>query len=337
MTVAAGQGLSYVLPVRWSDADGVAELAEYLHAIRPHLDELVVVDGSPEPVFDALEAALPSGATHVRPDPAYQGAMGKVPGVLTGLDQATHDRVVIADDDVRWAPDGLARAARLLEDAEVVRPQNYFEPLVWHAHWDTARSLLNRVWTGERDLGSGDFPGTLAVRAGLLRGAGGYDADCLFENLELMRTVIAAGGRVVTPLDLYVARRPPSTGHFLSQRVRQAYDDFAIPARMALWLALPPAAGLALWKRRLKALAGGVALAIASAEAGRRRAGGTAVFPASTSLLAPAWLTERALCSWVALANRLLFGGVRYGEGRISRSAHSVSELRATLAGSPST
>jgi hypothetical protein len=38
----------------------------------------------------------------------------------------------------------------------------------------------------------------------------------------------------------------------------------------------------------------------------------------------------------VALANRVA-GGVRYGDVRISRSAHSVSELRDTLAGSPST
>ena len=45
---------------------------------------------------------------------------------------------------------------------------------------------------------------------------------------------------MLSPLDLYVARRPPSAEHFLSQRVRQAYDDFAIPARMATgWLVLP--------------------------------------------------------------------------------------------------
>jgi hypothetical protein len=329
--------LAYVLPLRWHATADLPELAEYLDALRPHVGRLIVVDGSPEPVYRAVAAALPRGTDHVRPDPEHAGAMGKVPGVLTGLDRAGSDRVVIADDDVRWTAGGLRRAHDLLAAAHVVRPQNYFEPLVWHARWDTARSLLNRVWSGDRDLGPGDFPGTLAVRAGFVRAMGGYDGDCLFENLELMRSVLAAGGRVVTPLDLYVARRPPSTRHFLSQRVRQAYDDFAIPPRMGLMLALGPALALASRRKGPAALGWAMAASVAVAEAGRRRGSGSSVLPVSGSLLAPAWLAERAVCSWLAVAARAFRGGVAYGDVRLSRSAHSVSELRATLAGWPST
>ena len=329
--------VAYVLPIRWRDPDGVPELRDYLADLRPHVAELIVVDGSPEAVFRAVDAALPPRTEHARPDPAHRGAMGKVPGVLTGLARARSDCVVVADDDVRWSPDGLRRARTLLDAAEVVRPQNFFEPLVWHARWDSARSLLNRVWSGERDLGPGDFPGTLALRAGFVRRIGGYDGDCLFENLELMRSVIAAGGRVATPLDLFVARRPPTARHFTSQRVRQAYDDFAIPGRMAAWLALGPSAALALNRRRYGLIAAAAAASIAIAETGRRRGGGATVLPISGALLAPAWLAERAICSWLALGARLLRGGVAYGDVRLSRSAHSVSELRATLDGSPST
>ena len=312
--------VAYVLPLRWRDVAGLAELREYLEELRPHVAELIVVDGSPTDVYRAVAAAMPPGSDHVPPDPAHAGAMGKVPGVLTGLDRARSDRVVIADDDVRWTAGGLRRAHDLLGDAHVVRPQNHFEPLVWHARWDTARSLLNRVWSGERDLGPGDFPGTLAVRGGFIRGIGGYDGDCLFENLELMRSVLAAGGRVVTPLDLYVARRPPSARHFLSQRVRQAYDDFAIPARMGLMLALGPALALAARRNGPSALVWAI-----GAEAGRRGAGGRAVLPVSGSLLAPAWLAERAVCAWLAVGTRAFRGGVAYGDVRLSRSAHSVS------------
>jgi hypothetical protein len=328
--------VAYVLPIRWNDTDGIGELAEYLERLREDLAELVVVDGSSPEVFAAIDAALPPGTIHVRPDPAHKGAMGKVPGVLTGLDHVERDRVIVADDDVRWSAAGLRRAHDLLDTAEVVRPQNYFDPLVWHARWDTARSLLNRVWSGERDLGPGDFPGTLAMRARFVRAIGGYDGDCLFENLELMRTVLAAGGRVATPLDLFVARRPPTSRHFLSQRVRQAYDDFAIPVRMVAMLAVGPAVAVALRRRRLLLLALAAGASIGAAEAGRRRGGGDAVLPASGALLAPAWLGERAICSWLAVAAALR-GGVPYGSVRLSRSAHSVSELRATLAGSPST
>lgn len=81
--------------------------------------------------------------------------------------------------------------------------------------------------------------------------------------------------------------------------------------------------------RRAAAPAGAAAAAVvALAEVGRRRAGGAAVFPATSSLLAPGWALERGLCSWLAVWQRLRFGGVRYGDGVIRVAAHSEAELR---------
>ena len=154
----------------------------------------------------------------------------------------------------------------------------------------------------------------------------------IFENLELMRTIRAAGGTVLSPLDLYVARRPPSSEHFLSQRVRQAYDDFAIPARMATWLAVLPALAGALARGNRRGVAATVAGSVALAELGRRRAGGRRYFPASSSLLAPIWILERATCSWLAVRDRLLRGGVPYGDGVVPRAASSMRRLRARFA-----
>ncbi len=103
----------------------------------------------------------------------------------------------------------------------------------WHARWDTGRILLNRL-TG------GDWPGTLAVRRSILRATGGYDGRAMFENLELVRTVIAAGGHERVLLDAFVVRRPATTRHFWSQRVRQAYDELARPARLSVQLVVLP-------------------------------------------------------------------------------------------------
>jgi hypothetical protein len=80
-----------------------------------------------------------------------------VAGIRTGIRHASHERILIADDDVRYDPESLRRTVELLGEYDLVRPQNYFQPLPWHARWDTARTLLNR------SLG-GDYPGTLAVR-----------------------------------------------------------------------------------------------------------------------------------------------------------------------------
>lgn len=319
--------VSYVLPLRWTERGPIEELGAYLGSIGVVADEILVVDGSPPPLFAEHAAALEGIARHLAPHPDLDFRMGKVNGVLTGVRECTGERVVLADDDVRYQPATLRRVVALLGEADLVRPQNYFDELPWHARWDTARSLLNRVFTGDPTFPAGDFPGTLAFRRGAFLATGGYDGDALFENLELMRTIRAAGGRVMTPLDLYVARRPPSAAHFFSQRVRQAYDDFAIPLRITAFLALGPLAAHSLRRGRRHRLLGGALASILIAEIGRRRAGGAAHFPPSGSLLAPAWVAERALCSWLALGAKLR-GGVPYGDRRLGFSATPMRRLR---------
>jgi hypothetical protein len=313
-----------VLPIRWSDDQDFDELTDYLRGL-PEWVELVMVDGSPGELFERhAEAWRPLGG-HLRPDPALETPMGKVGGVLTGVREASNEAIVIADDDVRYDERSLTRAALLLGLADCVRPQNYFHPLTWHARWDTGRILLNR------SLGA-DFPGTLAVRRSALLRTGGYDGDVIFENLELMRTIRASGGEVISPLDLYVARRPPTTAHFLSQRVRQAYDDFAMPPRMAAWLSVLPALALTIAGGRRREAALAAASLIALAEVGRRRAGGRRYFPPSASALAPLWVLERGVCSWLALRDRIIRGGVAYGDGVVPRAASSMRGLRRRFA-----
>jgi hypothetical protein len=318
---------SYVLPLRWTEPGPIAELASYVREIGAEVDEVLVVDGSPPPLFERHAAALGESARHLPPHPDLHFQMGKVNGVVTGVREAGSDRIVIADDDVRYDRAALRQTLALLAEVDLVRPQNYFDELPWHARWDTARSLLNRVFTGDPVFPVGDFPGTLAVRREAFLRSGAYDGDALFENLELMRTIYAAGGAVATPLDLYVARRPPSAAHFRSQRVRQAYDDFALPARFAAFLVVLPIAAAALQRGHARRLGAAALASIAIAEVGRRRAGGRDRFPLSGSLLAPVWICERSLCCWIALAERWA-GGVRYGDRRLPHAATSLRRLR---------
>jgi hypothetical protein len=321
-------GLSYVLPLRWDRVDpaGIAELTGYLRMLREVAD-VDVVDGSPPEVFAAHHAAWAPLARHRPPDPAFRFANGKVNGVLTGVPAARHEHVVIADDDVRHTAESLAAIDRALRTAAVVRPQNYFAPAPWHARWDTARSLVNRA------MGA-DYPGTLGVRRTAFVAMGGYDGDVLFENLELIRTVRAAGGRERRLPGVYVRRLPPSPRRFWQQRVRQAYDEFAQPARMAAFLAVLPVAVALPTRGRVAA----AAAAVAVAEVGRRQAGGARVFPVDTPLWAPVWLLERGVCAWLAVGARVLFGGVRYAGGRLERAASGRCRTQNSLpSGSAST
>ncbi|TDC81135.1 glycosyltransferase family 2 protein [Micromonospora sp. KC606] len=325
--------MSYVLPIRRVDDSDPEQLTDYLRWLAARV-EVIVVDGSPPEVFARHHRRWHPLVRHLPPDPSLSGRNGKVLGVLTGVPAATHEDVVIADDDVRYDEDGLREVRRLLRRADLVQPQNYFDPLPWHAYWDTGRILLNRA------IGA-DFPGTLAVRRGVFLAAGGYDPDVLFENLELIRTVRAFGGSVAAPAGLYVRRLPPTTRHFASQRVRQAYDELAQPGRLVAALLVLPGVAAAVAARRPGLLAAAAAAVIGVAETGRRKAGGPAVFPPATAVLAPLWLIERGVCSWLAVAQRVFCRGVRYGGGRLGRAAHSTRTLRrrlaASVAGSPKT
>jgi hypothetical protein len=302
--------VSFVVPIRASEPD--LELAAHLRGLVDQVDDVIVVDGSDAGVFDRHRQALPPATRHLRPE--VSTPMGKVGGVVTGLREARHDIVVVADDDVRWTRELLSRAIAGLGDAQVARPQNLFDPAPWHARWDTGRILVNRAV-------GGDWPGTMVVRASAL--PEGYAGDAMFENLELVRTVKARGGRAKLLLDVVVPRRPPSAARFWEQRTRQAYDELARPWRLVPQLALLPV----VLRWRVPAIAMLGASAVAVAEVGRRRAGGRDHWGPTAPLWAMAWLAERSLTSWLAVGARLR-GGIRYRRARLATAAHGRRSLR---------
>lgn len=124
----SGLDASYILPLRRHHGPPSQELTSYLRWLAPRVD-LVVVDGSPDLVRRAhAEAWRNLPLRHVAPDAGVATLNGKVAGVLTGLRLARCDRVIVADDDVRYDETALRRVVALLDTGEVVRPQNYFDP-----------------------------------------------------------------------------------------------------------------------------------------------------------------------------------------------------------------
>ena len=315
--------ITYVLPFRRADDSDVEELTNYLRELSTLVAELIVVDGSHPEHFSEHHDLWRGLCVHVPPRTGLSFANGKVDGVFTGVEVAQHDKVVIADDDVRYNGNSLKRMESELEGAELVRPQNYFSPAPWHAVWDGGRSLLNRAF-------GADYPGTLGIRRAAFLSCGGYDGDTMFENLELIRTIEESGGRSKSPLDLYVRRVPPSATRFWSQRTRQAFDDLAQPWRLFTFLTIVPLLFKQVTRGRIKGIVVAVCAPIAIAEIGRRRAGGRRYFSPLASMCAPLWVLERAVCVWVALIMRAR-GGVPYGGGRIKVAANSRRTIRKRL------
>jgi Glycosyltransferase like family 2 len=305
-----------VIPLRWNTSrpgydDDVAELTAYLRDIS-QLCDVTVVDGSDDDVRQRHVDHWSPFARLLQPE--GMGTNGKVVGSMTGIRRARHELVVLADDDVRHDATTLTRLLDLLDGADVVRPQNVYDRWPWPARWDFARCLVNRAF-------GADWPGTFALRRNAIDAMRGWNTEVLFENLQLVRTAQAHGLRVVNAPQLVVVRTPPSAEHFWSQRVRQAYDDFAQPARLAAELALLPVL-VAIAARRPRLLLAPTAAAVALGEVGRRRYGRVPA-PQTSALWCPVWLLERSVCVWIAFGSWCR-GGVRYHGRRVRHAALPV-------------
>ena len=118
---------SFIVPIRRVKLDPfeVRQLAEYFKLLRLAGCEVLIVDGSPRPVFEAHKRYWQGFSRHVAPDPKYTYLNGKVNGVHTGVDLASCERIILADDDIRYGAGFIA-------------------PLPWWARLETARILINR-------------------------------------------------------------------------------------------------------------------------------------------------------------------------------------------------
>jgi hypothetical protein len=290
--IAVDERPGYVLSLRWTDDVELLPLTAHLRRLSARCD-VVVVDGSPEPLFRRHARDWAGLVTHLRPPREDDGG---TTGVLAGLRATDRERVVLADDTVRCDEESLERVVALLDTADVVVPRSAFAaPLPWHARWDTAGALIDRAVSDDR-------PAAVAVRRAAVLAAAGGRTDVPSGTPELVRAVRARGGRVVRADDLVVTRLPPSTRRFLGQRVRLAGSGRALPVELAVLPVLAAAARRGLLGR---AAAGLALVSWALAETGRRRRGGREAFPASSVALAPCAVAERAVCSWLAVCLRL--------------------------------
>ena len=95
-----------VVPLKWDrpDPQVEADLEAHLRGLAG-LCDVTVVDGSTGPDAERRRSRWSEHVRVLRPEPRWDGANGKVGGAMTGIAAARHERVVVADDDVRYSPD----------------------------------------------------------------------------------------------------------------------------------------------------------------------------------------------------------------------------------------
>ena len=311
---------AYLLPIRRVSVnhEEAAAFARYFESLQRMGCEVLVVDGSPMGVFAGHERVWRGVCRHVTVDPAYTYLNGKVNGVRTGIDLASCERIVLADDDIRYTSEDISRACDLLDRYEMVRPQNYLCPRPWWARMEAARMLINRGV-----LTTGDYPGTCAFRRSTFLRVGHYDGDVLFDNEEIVRHFVLRGADVCYARDFFILKRPPTLRKWMEQRPRQAYEDFVMRAKTALFMSLLPLAalfGLLGGARAALGFAASVsACAVLLALRGLWRDRAYRFFPLHLSLYAPLWVLERALSVYWALYWRVTRGGYPFGDRLLSK------------------
>ena len=192
------------LPVLVPARDEVGRIGECVRSLRAEYEVLVLDDESTDATADVARAA---GARVIDGAPPPPGWYGK-PWACAQLASATDaDVLVFVDADVRLAPDALAAAVQLLDDAglDVICPfprqltaspaERLVQPLL---QWSWLTSLPLRV--AERSprpsltAACGQF---VVLRRTALDKAGGFAAvrAAVLDDLALVRAVKAAGGR----------------------------------------------------------------------------------------------------------------------------------------------
>lgn len=311
---------SYLLPLRRSHFNGeeAQAWASYFAKLSETGCEVLVVDGSPEEVFREHERVFGQACRHVGVNRRFGYLNDKVNGIHTGFELSTSEKIIVADDDIRYSRESLKQVCTLLDEYEVVRPQNFLRPMPWWALLEASRMLINRAL-----LPAADYPGTCAFRRETFLKAGHYDGDVLFDNEEMLRHFALAGATVAYMQDLFVEKRAPTLRKWLEQRPRQAYEDFPLRAKTAFFFGLGPFLLLAGLFAGATAFAGAVTLtalgAILVALRGRARGEAAKFFPLKCCLFAPLWVAERTLSTYWAAWWRVTRGGYPFGGHLLSR------------------
>jgi len=311
---------TYLLPIRrsvFSEAEA-QDFVTYFEALRAADCELIVVDGSPPEVFQQHHAAWSQLARHEVVDRRFGYMNDKVNGIHTGVELATCEKIILADDDIRYTAANLEKMRSLLDEFEMVRPQNYLSPLPWWARMESARMLINRA-----TLKTGDYPGTCAFRRSTMLRLGHYDGDVLFDNEEIIRHFARFGASVHYAIDFFVQKRPPTLRKWKEQRPRQAYEDFGLRAKTALFLSVPIliivaaiVAGTAGFMLSI-VLISIFATALACAGGARGEAG--EYMPGWICLYAPLWVFERSFSTYWAVYWYFRHGGYPFGDKLLTK------------------
>lgn len=279
------------------------DLAEYLSWLSVAGFDVVIVDASPLRIVERNRRVLRWVGRHVVARPQHRAPSGEIDPVRAAIDVAACEKIIVADDRVRYSEEGLDDMCALLDLHEVVEPQDYLDPLPWWGGIDAGRMLVHRGIDPLSDCGT-----TFGLRTAAVRGL--RTLDGALPDAGHVRRLAAQGAEVFCAIDLFVRRIPSLLDDWWRERSQQADRDFAMPAKTIFFLSILPMLGVLVMLGGVR-IAEGYAGAIAFGSlslAIRGRSGAHRVFPWRACLYAPLWVLERSISVYWALWRKLREG-----------------------------
>ncbi|HYI09938.1 MAG TPA: hypothetical protein VEK57_12840 [Thermoanaerobaculia bacterium] len=283
-----------------STAGELRDLANYLSMVGVAGCDVVVLDASPRLQFELNARILRWVGRHVAVRPDHRTPNGSLDLVRSASVLAACEKVIVAEQDVRYTADAIGQVCDLLDMHEVVEPQDYLDPLPWWGGIEAGRILVHRGIEPQPDHGA-----TLGFRRSAVISLRNLSTGEILDDQA--RRLAAAGAEVFAATDVFVRRQPGALDEWLAQRPRHAGGDFGLPFKSAFFFSLVPLLLLLAILGGLQ-LAGAYASVIAFASVSlalRGRAGAGSFFPLHACLFAPLWILERSVSVYWALLRKL--------------------------------
>ena len=326
--------VTYILPIRCAehrDGDERADLVASLAGIAAAGAEVLVVDNSDAEAFADHAVTFGGIARHLAaraPNAEREGrrrADRHPRGAARARGRRRRRRALRRRDARRGGHE--ARRGRRRRPGERVRPVRLARPMGYGADGAEPRR------TGDR----------------LPRHARGCVAAAMHEDRRVRRRRPVrepraaadgrgAGGRIRSAPRVYVRRQPRRRSALSSDSASgRRTTTWRSRRKLATMLAIAPALGAAIARRRSGLVAAAAGASIALAEVGQAKG---RRHPRLPDLRGAAGRrcgsAERAVCVWIAFWRGINGRGVQYGRGRLTRAATSTGRLRdAVAAGEP--
>jgi cellulose synthase/poly-beta-1,6-N-acetylglucosamine synthase-like glycosyltransferase/peptidoglycan/xylan/chitin deacetylase (PgdA/CDA1 family) len=226
-------GVTVVVPAYNEELGIAASVRSLVACDYPDLEVIVVDDGSTDATSAVVIGMRLSGVRLIQQENA-----GKPVALMTGIDAARHDILVLVDGDTVFEPDAIKALVAQLDDAAVGAVSG-------NTKVGNRRGLLGRWQHIEYVIGFNldrrmfdvlecmpTVPGAIgAFRRQALNDVGGLSTDTLAEDTDLTMAICRAGWRVVYAADARAwTEAPASLGQLWRQRYRWCYGTM-----QAMW------------------------------------------------------------------------------------------------------